>query len=566
MQLNKAFIYALFCVSILAACSQKKEELTKEEKAEIIKEIKEREDFESSVAIPLTDTTEQSFNFLSKYNTHLAEKIEKQTYQFYSKNDFKTRWLYIHKPTKLFNSYLTVLKGISDFGMNPDTYHYRELEKTVKKLYEGNPSKKAVTQLDKEITASFLLLSRHIIAGRVQNFSEGEKIWQHTILDKDAVEMLLKVTDDEDLEKVVGTLHPDHIYYTRLHNMLRQLNQDTVPETIKQFLIENPKEITIGYRDKKVALLRENLAQKGFETRTDSTILDSVDANLKKAIAQFQKTMNLEIDSIPGRRTLYYLNMTKEQKKRLVILNLERIRWFNKDLGDNYIIVNIPQFKLFVFRDKKLVKEMNVIVGKEYTSTPVFSEELEYIVFRPTWTVPQSIIRKEMIYKLRKNPNHYTRKGFKIYRKGKEINPQNINWNKTSGSGYRFVQQPSASNALGLVKFIMPNSLNIYLHDTPKDKLFAKKDRAFSHGCVRVEFPDELAATLLEGQDDWNLEKVREAMYSGKARYRVNLERDYDVEFVYLTAWIDENNIFHVANDVYGHDLNQLQELETFIE
>lgn len=540
--------------------------MTTEEKKELTEEIKAREEFKSPEAIALVDTTRSSFDSLQLYNTHLLEKIEEKVYDFYKKNGFKTRWLYTDGHTELFDSYLKVLENVKDFGMNPETYHYKQLEKSEKEFYIPNPSELEITEFDKKITASFLLLARHMIAGRIQNFSQGKKIWRNTVNKKDAIELLLKVTEKEDLERAMNTLHPDHVYYMRLHNMLHQLNNDTIPDIIKQFVFEHPKDIKPGYRDEKVAYLRENLALKGFETRSDSVQVDSVDAKLRATIARFQKAMNIEVDSIPGRRTLYYLNMTREQKKNLVILNMERIRWFNKDFGPNYILVNIPQYQLFVFRDYKLVKEMNVIVGAEYTSTPVFSELLEYIIFRPTWTVPQSIIRGEMIPKLRKNANYYTRRGFKIYEKGKAINPNNVNWRNTKGRVFHFVQQPSSSNALGLVKFMMPNNLSIYLHDTPTDHLFSRKDRALSHGCVRIEFPDELAATLLEGQDDWDLEKVRKAMYSGKPQYRVNLDKKYEVELVYVTAWVDENNIFRVANDIYGHDETQLQELQTFIK
>lgn len=566
MKQLKYSIYLLLFLLTVACTQQRHSEMTKEEKQELTQEIKAREEFKSPEAISLADTTKASFDTLKVYNTHLSEKIEEKVYRFYTQNNFKTRWLYTDEHTELFDSYLSVLEKVADFGMNPATYHYEGLKNAAKQLYSTTHTTSEVTKLDKQITASFLLLARHMIAGRVQNFSTGKKIWRNTVNDKNAIELLLKVTEKEDLEHTMNILHPDHVYYGRMRKMLRQLNKDTLPDTIKQFIFEQPKDVTVGYRDSKVALLRENLALKGFETRKDGVLLDSVDLQLKETIAKFQKAMNIEADSIPGRRTMYYLNMTKEQKKNLVILNLERIRWFNKNIGPDYIIVNIPEYKLFVFRDNNLVKEMNVIVGAEYTSTPIFSEILEYIEFRPTWTVPQSIIRKEMIPKLRRNPNYYTKRNFKIYEKGKVINPSSVNWKKTRGRVFHFVQQPSASNALGLVKFMMPNNLSIYLHDTPTDHLFSRKDRALSHGCVRIEFPDELAATLLEGQGDWNLEKVRTAMHSGKSRNRVSLDRKYEVELLYLTAWVDENNIFRVANDIYGHDQSQLQELQTFIQ
>ncbi|PVX51042.1 murein L,D-transpeptidase YcbB/YkuD [Balneicella halophila] len=566
MNIVKYTVYFLLLL-LMFSCSKNKNEvvLTSEEKRELEEDLKTREEFKSPEAIEFSDTTKQSFKALANYNTHLKEEVEEKTYNFYKLNGFKTRWLYTDEHTDLFDSYLDVLANIENYGMNPETYHYEKLKKEAEELYSRDHDNDEVIALDKKITASFLLLSQHIIVGRIDKFASGDKIWRNTISDKNGTDLLLKVADDEDLLRTMSILHPDHVYYGRLHNLLRQLNSDALPDTIKQFVFDKPKDVKPGYKDEKVAYLRENLALKGFETRNGDVAVDSVDDKLVETIGQFQQSMNLEVDSIPGRRTLYYLNMTKEQKKNLAILSMERIRWFNKEISKDHIIVNIPQFKLFVFRDNSLVKEMNVIVGSEYNSTPVFSELLEYIEFRPTWTVPQSIIRGEMIPKLRRDPNYYTRRDFKIYENGKVINPNNVNWNNTKGRVFYFVQQPSASNALGLVKFMMPNNLSIYLHDTPTDYLFERKDRALSHGCVRVEYPAELAATLLEGQGDWNLEKVQNAMNSGKSQNRVNLERKYEVELVYLTAWVDENNIFRVANDVYGYDESQLQELQMFI-
>jgi murein L,D-transpeptidase YcbB/YkuD len=207
--------------------------------------------------------------------------------------------------------------------------------------------------------------------------------------------------------------------------------------------------------------------------------------------------------------------------------------------------------------------EMRVILGSEFNPTPVFHDTLKYIVFSPTWMVPNSIFANEFFPRLRENPSHYSTDRFKFYKNGVEIDPIYEPWTEDTidATSYSVIEKPGNANSLGSVKFIMPNDFSIYLHDTPADILFDREERALSHGCVRLEYPVDLAAYLLSDQKTWNEKRINEAMEAGEP-VKVDLEKPYPVYIVYRTAWVDDKGIVHFRNDIYGHDQRHLAYLQ----
>ena len=514
-------------------------------------------------AITFVDTSSSSFTNFEIKDKSRKKKIAQLTADFYKDNQYKSRWLYKKKRTKLLDNYFKELKRARDYGLNPETYNYNELYTRVYKYYEsGNKDQTDLEQLDKEITASFLLFVIHLNNGRIVPHNNGKKIWKkEKKVDSDAhLQLLLSIDDKKDIVKVLDTIHPRHKFYTDLRNQLRKLNAEEEKD-IKQFKFEDAKVFKVGYEHENVGFVRHNLNEWKIPVKQDSNI-NVVDSALIKSLMLFQKSRSIAQDGLPGENTLRYLNMTKEELSKLISLNLERMRWLPNNFGENYILVNVPEFILRVYNEDDIKVKMRVIVGKQYNPTPIFSDTLKYIVFRPTWTVPQSIIQKEMIPMLAKDASHYSKKNFKVYEGDKEIDPKSINWKSSSTKEryFTFVQQPSAANALGLVKFIMPNDMSIYLHDTPTDYLFEKEERAMSHGCIRLEYPAELATYLLKDVEGWDEAKVKSSIAEGDTK-RVDLNTNYHVQIAYLTTWIDEGGELIIAEDIYGHDKKQLQEL-----
>lgn len=534
---------------------------------ELVEEIKLRENYESFKAISISDTTQKSFNQIIIKDSVFRKVIISETKNFYEQNKFQTRWLYENKPTELFYEYMKVLEHCEDYGLNPDTYQYEELKQAAENLYASSPSLAEIEKLDKKITASFLLLTNHLGSGRIKKLAHGKHIWKHSKKNRDDVDILLKVKDNENLFEIINALHPHHTLYQRMSEKYKSL-KNKPNDTLKEVVIPNAKEFLVGYRDKSVEELRYNLARKGYDAIPEKSE-NQVDSTLLRALMEFQKDNGLQPDGVPGKSTLYYVNMNVSQQRDLLRLNMERIRLLNNNLGDNYIVVNIPEFKLFVYHKDSVIHQMNVIVGREYTATPVFIDTLKYVEFRPTWTVPQSIIKNEMIPQIvsQSDPEKFQKRGYTLYENGQKIDPKTVDWSSPdiNKRRFRFVEAPSARNSLGLVKFILTNDMSIYLHDTPSPRLFSRENRALSHGCVRVEQPAELAYLLLRNQEgDWTREKVEEAMQTGKNQRRITLKTKYLVNMLYITAWVDENNQLIIKNDIYGFDQEQLKELKRY--
>ena len=556
--MNKIII--LFFILLFFSCKNK-------DAKEIINDIKEREIFETSKAISLSDTTQTTISQLVIKDSLLHKKITQQVLKFYKKNEYKTRWLYDSRPSDLFFSYLKALDSINFYGLNAETYQKSYLTEEVAKIYKNKEINTTIESLDRNITASFLLLTHHLINGRIAKVGDNKRIWKRSFQKQNNVEILLKLTDDENLPELISAMQPQIPLYKQLSLKYRELQSETI-DSIEKFSIPDIKNFQVGYQDNTIIKLRKNLKLKGFDASSTSKP-NVVDSLLIEKVIEFQKENGLTADGIPSTKTLRILNMTSEEKRKLLILNMERMRWLNRDLSENYITVNIPEFSLRFFNKDSLLFQTKVVVGTGETPTPIFTDTLKYVEFRPTWTVPQSIIRNEMIPQMVKenNSKKYANRGYKLYENGKEIDPTDVDWtdnDKVRKRVFYFVEAPSERNSLGLVKFILTNDMSIYLHDTPSKKLFSREERTFRYGCIRVQNPDEFANQLLKNQGDWNYEKVYEAMNTGKNQNRIRLKTKYMIDIIYLTTWVDDKNKLIIGSDPYSFDNEQLKQLERF--
>lgn len=280
---------------------------------------------------------------------------------------------------------------------------------------------------------------------------------------------------------------------------------------------------------------------------------------LVAALKRFQHRHGLTEDGVVGPKTLEALNVPVEKRIEQMVMNMERRRWMPDDRGNRYIFVNLANFDAKLVDGLDTVFHTKVVVGAPYHRTPVFSDVMTYMEINPVWNVPESIARKELLPKIQEDPNYLAESNYTLLmswdQNAPKVDPQSINWSEITASSFpfRIRQEAGENNALGRIKFMFPNQFNIYLHDTPARSLFARTERAFSHGCIRVAKPLELAAAVLKGQGDWNLERVAEAVESGVTQ-RVNLERPLPVHLTYITAWVNKDGTVHFRNDIYGRD------------
>jgi L,D-transpeptidase YcbB len=284
------------------------------------------------------------------------------------------------------------------------------------------------------------------------------------------------------------------------------------------------------------------------------------DATLAEAVKRFQRRHGLDADGRLGSATVKQLNVPMADRVRQLQLTLERWRWLPSEFSAPPIIVNVPDFRLRALDEKNTVGfDMRVVVGKALrTQTPVFTREMTFVVLRPYWNVPPSILRGEIVPAIKRDRNYIAKKNYEVTTTdGKVVTSGAISDDvlaRLQAGKLAVRQKPGSNNALGLVKLMFPNEYNVYLHSTPAPELFARTRRDFSHGCIRVEKPAELAAWVLRNNTGWTLDRVQEGMTNGGDNVTVNLSKRVPVFIVYGTALAYENNEVHFYDDIYGHD------------
>ncbi|OGX89839.1 L,D-transpeptidase family protein [Hymenobacter coccineus] len=290
------------------------------------------------------------------------------------------------------------------------------------------------------------------------------------------------------------------------------------------------------------------------------------DKALANAVKAFQNDAGLRPDGVVSGTTLRELNVPIGQRIDQVLLNMERWRWLPKKFEPDYLLVNIPEYRLHVVENGEEAMTMRVIVGKALTATPIFSDKMEYVVLAPYWYVPFSIVDKELKNRLADNPQYLDHLDMEVVRgygrTATVIDPTTIDWANVTQDNFKYTvrRRPGPKNDLGNAKFIFPNSNDVYLHDTPHGELFSQVSRNFSHGCVRVEEPMKLAAYLLRDKPEWDEQSILDTVAAHREKY-ITLTKKLPVYLVYLTAWADADGHAHFRDDIYGHDKALAREL-----
>ncbi len=383
-------------------------------------------------------------------------------------------------------------------------------------------------------------------------------------------------------------IYPKYNIYTLLYAMMstgdvRGAFDETTPKTQLYTSLEKmyfhylkiahsgewpviPRFATIKPGESNVVIpkIRKRLSLSGDLQGCDVDLSTTYDSCLVDAVKRFQKRIGERADGVIGRSTQNFLRLSINQIVTKMKLNLDRIRVMKRIDSPKHIMVNIPAFRLYFYDNGKIFQTMRVITGKKNHPTPVFSNDVKTVVLNPYWNIPKSIIQKEMIPKLLRNPNAMARRGIEI-RKGwganaPKVSGASVNWSKYRNSKtvpYRFAQVPGNRNALGKVKFLFPNKFSVYMHDTPTKHLFKRKVRSYSHGCIRLEKPRELMKTFAKFNDNLNYDTAKKILKGKKQTYYPIAHVPVDV--TYLTVWVDPSGRLQMRNDVYGYDREQLK-------
>ena len=452
-------------------------------------------------------------------------------------------------------------------GLNPEAYNLDYLERLSRSLKVNLSSAvpggtntstiKLRSGLKKELSNSFTRYITHLGQGVVDARSTQRRLFRDppTVNSEKFLEQL--ASGQTDVNSIITLVEPPQAEYRRLKTRMRSALTELATEVPRTTLDMAGDTLGISQHVSDILDLRRRLIETG-DLPIDTVLTPMFDADLLVAVKSFQERHGLVADGEVGKRTKQMLNTTVREEITELALSLERWRWMPRDLGDTHIYVNLPSYTLEVKEGTEVAMDMRVVIGAKKHQTPVFSRDISYMQVNPTWTVPSSITNRELIPKEKREPGYLEGKNFTAYRVSNgdfvevpfsSIKPSDYERKKFP---YILRQAGGPGNALGRMKFMMPNPYSIYLHDTQAKGLFNRNDRAYSHGCIRLSEPDELAQLLLQ-LDGNNYKSIRRALRSTTTD-TLRFKKVIPTHMAYITTWIDDDGQLQRRKDVYKHD------------
>ncbi len=479
--------------------------------------------------------------------------------RFYERREFTPAWGSTAKLDRL----LAAVAGSASHGLQPEDYHFSPLAELVAALRQ-DATPQLATEIELLATDALARLGFHLRFGKV-NPEQVESTWNFSrtmggVSPVTAMQTLLRA---DDLVEALEALAPDEPYYRALMRALVAHREIAAGGGWPG--IEAGETLRSGMRSERVASLRSLLAATGelvADADEEHSDPDLYDAALEAAVLRFQERHGLDPDGAVGRRTLAAMNVPVEARIDQLRVNLERVRWVFRDLEDRFLLVNIARFRVMLIEQRQVIWSTRAVVGRPYRQTPVFKARMTYLEFNPTWTVPPTILRQDLLPEIRRDPAVLQRRNMSVLdHQGSRVDPAGIDWENIPARGFPYLirQEPGPDNALGRVKFMYPNPYHVYMHDTPARELFARSERTFSSGCIRLEEPLELAHILLAGTE-WDEGAISRLLAGGRTRI-VNLPQPIAVLTLYGTAVPDGERVLFLA-DIYSRDARLLEALD----
>jgi murein L,D-transpeptidase YcbB/YkuD len=495
---------------------------------------------------------------IARYVPQKPDSLRWRVLRFYRQRHSIPAWVDSHGLLGRGKELVAVIDSAVIEGLNPADYHTPELETLLHETHSGpltSPGADKLAELDVLLTSMFLRYGSDRLSGRV-NPARLPTDWYTRPRRADWVTLLDQAVSTGSVKATLGRLDPPYPDYARLREALRSYR--AIASRGGWPSVPPGPPLKRGSRGPRVVALRNRLAASGDLRSPGSTAV--FDGELEAAVRHFQARCGLEATGIVRADELADLNVSAPQRVRQIQLNMERWRWLPATLGSRYILVNIPDYRLDVMDGGRSVLAMRVVVGKEYSRTPVFSDTMTDIVFHPAWNIPASIAQKELGDSVRADPDYLSKRHMHVYagptKDSREVDAKGSDLNSvfSEGSKYSIRQDPGPTNPLGRIKFLFPNKFNVYLHDTPAGHLFSRNERDFSHGCIRIEKPVDLADYLLPSQDGWGPERVANALGGPDEEKWVKVPHPISVHILYWTAWQDPDGTVEFRDDLYGID------------
>ena len=533
------FIIGVMSFAILTSCKSKSKQNDENQKAksQIEKKITIRD-----LSINSTNSYSDIFMDSMQVENYIAaakinDTLSRRLRSFYNARNFQFAWFTSTGFTYQAYNFWNLHEYYTTYSKDTLLYD-RFLKKKMNSLVLA--SSFAVKPKDPTFQNIELTLTKHFLQYLLTNYKNGE-------IKRKEMERFVPYKKQDVMEMADSLLtkkHKDNKYYSDVNPSYKALMQ----QLGKYYAIAknngwkplnfNKDSLRKGVSSAAVLSLKKRL--QFTEDFTKDNTSNVYDGELQNAVKMFQTHHGFTPTGVVTANLVNELNVPVISRIEQLLINMDRMRWTFNHAEGNLIVVNIPEFALHVFEGKKQAFKMPVVVGKEGHNTTIFTGNLNQIVFSPYWNVPPNIVKKEIMPSIMKDDNYLSR--------------NNMVQDGEDEDGVPVIRQlPGPKNSLGKVKFLFPNSFNIYLHDTPAKDLFRMENRAYSHGCIRLGDPVKLANYLLRNRPGWTTEKIDQAMNSG-IEQSVQLQTAVPVLITYFTAWVDENGVLNFRNDVYGHD------------
>ena len=531
----KKILFAFGLSVILFSCADTTEDntekITKEEKN--ISKIDESITPSNSYSDLFLDSSAiRNFITQNKIDDSIARRLK----SFYNTRNYQFAWFSGDGLTEQARGFWNLHDYVTTYE-DDSSLKDKKLQKKMDRLIAEDEL--SVSASNKDFINTELTLTQHFIMYMLNNYEKG-------YVKRKEMERFVprKKEDPIDLaDSIVNKKHKDDKYFEDVNESYKAL-KDQLGKYLT--IAKNggwpqvnaiKKSLKKGTTYPDVAIIKKRLMVTGDLTGNDTSQV--FNDTLVTAVKNFQARHGFSETGIINDSLIKEMNVPVTKRVEQLLMNMDRMRWLANEPTGNLIVVNIPEFVLHVYEGKQKAFDIDVVVGKEGHNTMMFNGDLNQVVFSPYWNVPPSIVAKEILPAMEKNPNYIAKENMEI---------------TGNDDGLPVIRQkPGTSNALGKVKFLFPNSFNIYFHDTPSKSLFNRDTRAYSHGCIRLKEPEKFANYVLRNQPEWTPEKISEAMNSGEEKY-VKVKDPIPVIITYYTAWVDENGRLNFRQDIYGHD------------
>jgi len=531
----KKSILVLPFLAILVSCS----DLGSSEREKTT--IKEEKNI-SKVDVSITPSNSYSDLFLDtaalenfiKQNK-IPDSIARRLESFYNTRNYQFAWFSKDGLTEQARGFWNLHDYVTTYEADSSLKDKKLQKKMDRLIAEDDLSVSA----SKDFINTELTLTQHFIMYMLNNYEKG-------YVKRKEMERFVPRKKEDPLalaDSLINKKHKDDKYFEDV-NQSYKLLKDQLVNYLK--IAKNggwpqvnlvKKSLKKGISSQDIAIIKKRLMITGDLSVNDTSQV--FNDTLVMAVKNFQSRHGFTPTGIISDSLIKEMNVPAVQRVEQLLMNMDRMRWLANEPTGNLIVVNIPEFMMHIYEGKEKYADIVVVVGKEGHNTMMFNGDLNQVVFSPYWNVPPSIVAKEILPAIDKNPNYIAKENMEI---------------TGNDDGLPVVRQkPGPGNALGKVKFLFPNSFNIYFHDTPSKSLFEKDKRAYSHGCIRVKEPEKLANYVLRNQPEWTPEKINEAMNSGQEKY-VKVQKPIAVVITYYTAWVDENGHLNFREDIYDHD------------